>query len=251
MGWMGKLVGGTLGFALGGPLGAVAGAVFGHAFDKNQQMEGGGRLSYLSSHEQANMTFFVAVFSMLAKVARADGHVSRAEIDTIERFMAEDLRLSPQSRNAAVGIFQTALDSPQTFEDFAGQFYEQFRYQPQILEFMLDILFRLSTADGRLTEEGESMIQSAARIFGVGEERYRRIRKSYASDVESYYAVLGVARDDSAEEIKRAYRRLVQEYHPDKIAAKGLPEEFTRFAQDKFREIQEAYENVKSDKGIR
>ncbi len=251
MGWMGKLVGGTLGFALGGPLGAVAGAVFGHAFDKNQQMEGGGRLPYLSSHEQANMTFFVAVFSMLAKVARADGHVSRAEIDTIERFMAEDLRLSPQSRNAAVGIFQTALDSPQTFEDFAGQFYEQFRYQPQILEFMLDILFRLSTADGRLTEEGESMIRSAARIFGVGEERYRRIRKSYASDVESDYAVLGVARDDSAEEIKRAYRRLVQEYHPDKIAAKGLPEEFTRFAQDKFREIQEAYEKVKSDKGIR
>ena len=251
MGWMGKLVGGTLGFALGGPLGAVAGAVFGHAFDKNQQTEGGGRLPYLSSHEQANMTFFVAVFSMLAKVARADGHVSRAEIDTIERFMAEDLRLSPQSRNAAVGIFQTALDSPQTFEDFAGQFYEQFRYQPQILEFMLDILFRLSTADGKLTEEGESMIRSAAQIFGVGEERYRRIRKSYASDVESDYAVLGVARDDSAEEIKRAYRRLVQEYHPDKIAAKGLPEEFTRFAQDKFREIQEAYEKVKSDKGIK
>ncbi|MCF8052486.1 MAG: TerB family tellurite resistance protein [Desulfobacterales bacterium] len=251
MGWMGKLVGGTLGFALGGPLGAVAGAVFGHAFDKNQEMEGGGRLPYLSSHEQANMTFFVAVFSMLAKVARADGHVSRAEIDTIERFMTEDLRLSPQSRNAAVGIFQTALDSPQTFEDFAGQFYEQFRFQPQILEFMLDILFRLSTADGRLTEEGESMIRSAARIFGIGEERYRRIRQGYASDVDSYYAVLGVAREDSAEEIKRAYRRLVQEYHPDKIAAKGLPEEFTRFAQDKFREIQEAYEKVKSDKGIR
>jgi len=251
MGWMGKVVGGTIGFALGGPLGAVAGAVFGHAFDKNQQMEGDGRLPYLSSHEEANMTFFVAVFSMLAKLARVDGYVSRAEIDTIERFMNEDLRLSPQSRNAAVGIFQTALDSPQSFEDYAAQFYQQFRMQPQILEFMIDILFRVSVADGKLTDESEALIRSAARIFGIGEERYGRIRSVYASDIERYYAVLGVAKAAPPDQVKKAYRRLVQEYHPDKIAAKGLPEEFTRFAQDKFREIQEAYEKVKADKGIR
>ena len=247
MGWMGKLVGGTIGFALGGPLGAMAGAVFGHAFDKNKEMEGGGRPPYLSSHEEANMTFFVAVFSMLAKLARVDGYVSKAEIETIERFMSEDLHLTPQSRNAAVGIFQTALDSPQTFEDFAVQFC----YQPQILEFMLDILFRLSVADGKLTEESEELLRSAARIFGIGEERYKRIRQSYAADTDGYYAVLGVSRSDSAEEIKKAYRRLVQEYHPDKIAAKGLPEEFNRFAHDKFREIQEAYEKVKEDRGLK
>ncbi len=251
MSWMGKLVGGTIGFALGGPLGAVAGAVFGHAFDRNQPMEGGGRLTYLSTHEEANMTFFVAVFSMLAKLARVDGYVSKAEIATIERFMAEDLRLTPQSRNAAVGIFQTALDSPQTFEDYASQFYEQFRFQPQILDFMLDILFRVSVADGKLTEEAEALIRSAARIFGIGEERYRQIRKAYATDVERYYAVLGVGKNDPPEQIKKAYRHLVQEYHPDKIAAKGLPEEFTRFAEDKFREIQEAYEKIKEDKGIK
>jgi DnaJ like chaperone protein len=106
-------------------------------------------------------------------------------------------------------------------------------------------------ADGKLTEESEALLRSAARIFGIGEERYKRIRQSYASDIDGYYAVLGVEKSSSADEIKKAYRKLVQEYHPDKIAAKGLPEEFTRFAQDKFREIQEAYEKVRADKGMK
>jgi len=249
MGWLGKIVGGTIGFALGGPLGAVAGAAFGHAYDKFGDFDGLQELPQLSNDEQGQLTFFVAAFSMLAKMARADGHVSQAEIATIERFMTQELRLTPQSRNVAVNIFQTALNSPARFEDYAAQFYNQFRFQPQILEFMLDILLRVASADGTLSPAEEAMLKSAARQFGFGEARFQTFRSRYGDDIEKDYAVLGCQRSDSMDTIKSAYRQRVHEFHPDKITAKGLPEEFTRFAEEKFREIQEAWEKVKADKG--
>ena len=93
MGWMGKIVGGTLGFVMGGPLGAVAGAVFGHAYDAGNRALEQGQAEDLSPWETSQMTFFVALFSMLAKLAQSDGRVSQEEIDSIEGFMQKDLRL--------------------------------------------------------------------------------------------------------------------------------------------------------------
>ncbi len=250
MGIIGKLVGGAIGFAMGGPLGAVAGAVFGHAFDasqEHQQLESGGHLSY---SEKSQLTFFVAAFSMLAKLAKSDGRISPEEIRSIETFMSQDLNLPPHSRKIAVDIFHAAVDSPESFESFANQFYNEFYAQPQMLEFMVDILLRVSVADGRLSAGEEALIDSAARIFRLSPVRYEQLKSKYVRRSDKYYATLGVSPDDPPEEIKRRYRKLVSEYHPDKIASKGLPEEFTKFANDKFREIQEAYEAVKQDKGF-
>jgi len=253
MGWFGKIVGGTIGFALGGPLGAVAGAAFGHAFDKNDgtgYMEQGqdGRLSM---GESAQMTFFVATFSMLAKITGTDGHVSREEIDSIENFMRRDLNLSPGSRQAAVNIFHAAGDSPQSFQDFAAQFHNAFQYQPRLLEMMVDVLLRVSVSDGSLSDTEEHLILSAVHIFGFSDETYRKLRSRYVAEFERYYAVLGCSRSDSVEWIKKQYRKLVFEYHPDKIMSKGLPDEFLKLAHDKFREIQEAYEYIKQERGIK
>ena len=112
----------------------------------------------LQPGEQAQITFFVAVFSMLAKLAKSDGHISQEEIDSVERFMSDDLRLNPEGRKIAVNIFQTAIGSQDTFESFAIQFYNQFYRQPQMLELLLDILFRVSVADGKLSKSEESLI---------------------------------------------------------------------------------------------
>ncbi len=250
MSWFGKIVGGTIGMALGGPLGAIAGAAFGHFFDKANQvyLEGGGPT--LSPVEGAQMTFFVATFSMLAKIARADGRVTRDEIAAIEKFMQEELRLGFQSRQVAVRIFETALNAPDSFDDYARQFYEAFHGNPQLLEFMLDILMRVAMADGRVSPEEERLVRSAALIFGFSEQHFDHLRSRFRSVDDSAYSILGVGRDASNEEVKHRYRTLVKEYHPDRIAAKGLPEEFTRFAQDKFREIQSAYESIKQERNL-
>jgi len=251
MGIMGKVVGGTIGFAIGGPLGAIAGAAFGHAYDASSDGVYLEDKSGLSTGETSQVTFFVAAFSMLAKLVRADGQVSRQEIDSIEKFMLYDLKLDPESRQFAMNIFHAATESPGTFQDFAGQYYNQFRTQPQFLDIMIDILLRVSVADGAMNKNEESLIREAVRIFNFSDAKYNVLKSRYIKEVDKSYAVLGCDPGDSAERIKKQYRKRVSEFHPDKIASKGLPGEFTKFAEDKFRDIQDAYEKIKAERGFK
>ena len=257
MGLLGKIVGGTIGFALGGPIGAVAGAVFGHAFDLNEKkyLEGDTVGARPHSGEAAQFTFFVATFSMLGKLARVDGQISPEEIRSVEDFMHRDLNLDPQSRRAAMEIFHTAAQSPEPFEAFAQQFYLNFSGQPQLLSLLIDILLRVALADGRISEDEELLIQSAAAIFQFSDAQYRQFKSRYVTPDtgrdSKHYDILGVSPLASDDEVKSMYRKKVAEFHPDKIASKGLPEEFTKFAEDKFREIQEAYDSVKKQRGIK
>lgn len=253
MGWLGKMVGGTIGFVIGGPIGAVAGAAFGHTFvdNKNQEyMIGSDAYQTLSYGEEAQLTFFVAAFSMLAKIAKVDGRVSEKEIESINFFMLNDLHLDTQSRQSAIHIFRQALNSHETFEAFAMQFYSAFSSQPRIIDLMMDILFRVSCADGGIEMAEERLLLSAAKIFHYSPNDYAMLKSRYIKDSNKFYAVLQCNKTASNEEIKKQYRKLVLEYHPDKIASKGLPEEFIKFAGDKFREIQEAYDNIKKERNI-
>ena len=252
MGVMGKIVGGTLGFALGGPLGAIAGAAFGHVFDKSDaaiDYDGNQRMR-LGAGESSQLTFYVAAFSMLAKIIKADGSVQQSEIASVEQFMVNDLNLDPFGRNIAKNIFFTAMESDQRFEDFARQFYNEFHSQPQLLELMMDILVRVASADNSVSEDEDRLIRSAMAIFHLDETAYQTICRKYQCFEDKAYAVLQSTESDSNETIKRRYRKLVIDYHPDKIASKGLPEEFTKFANDKFIEIQEAWETIKKERGI-
>ena len=253
MTWLGKVVGGTIGFAVGGPLGAIAGAAFGHMF-VDEEAAGTRTIAKdsnrLSNDETAQMTFFVASFSMLAKLIRSDGKVTEPEIQTVRQFMVDDLHLNPQSRLAAEHIFRAALDSNESFENFAVQFFQNFNNQPQFLELMVDILFRVALSDGELHTAEERLIKSAADIFEFSNDTYLKIKSRYAPDSDKYYTILGCSNSDPDDMIKTQYRKLVRDYHPDTIASKGLPEEFVTFANDKFREIQEAYEMVKKERGL-
>lgn len=251
MGIIGKIVGGTIGFAFGGPLGAIAGAVFGHAFDNTPKELKGRVHTRLSMVEESQLAFFVSTFSMLAKLAAADGQVKPEEVDTIKAFAQHDLGLTQESREVAFNIFQAALDSPAQFEDFAAQFYERFYGQPQLTETMIDILMRVGVADGSLHPAEEALILKAVQIFNMDPIRFSQLKARYIAAYDPAYEVLGCDRQDSDAVIKKRYRDLVQQYHPDKIASKGLPEEFIKFAHEKFREIQEAYEAIKRERDIK
>ena len=106
-------------------------------------------------------------------------------------------------------------------------------------------------SDGSMTPGEETLILSAVQTFHFSSVRYEQLKSQYVQTADKAYAVLGCSPTDSDDQVKRCYRQRVQEYHPDKIAAKGLPDEFTRFAQDKFREIQEAWEQIKAARGIK
>lgn len=256
MGWIGKFIGGTIGLSIGGPLGAILGAALGHRFDKSDEkyLEGfGGRSGnggFHESQQNKEMTFFVAAFSMLAKIAKVDGTISNAEISVIEDFMDKDLKLDPNSRSAAINIFRAAKDSGEPFESFARQFYDAFRDQRQILELMIDVLIRVAASDGNISPDEEILIHSAAQMFGLSENSYQNYRSRYSKTASNkYYAVLQCTPQDDNSTIKKQYRKLVSEYHPDKIIGKGLPEEFVEFANEKFKEIQEAYDAVSRERG--
>ncbi len=258
MGWYGKLIGGAIGFTfLGGPFGAILGAAIGHSFDKRSEGQGGYSQSERASAggsftatDQAQMTFFVATFSMLGKLAKADGHVTQEEINTIDRFMTSTLRLGYQEKQFAMRIVNTAAGSSESFEKFAHQFYSSFRSQPQLINTMMDILLQVSIADKVLSPEEEKLINQAASIFNISSTALDNMKARYFSSTEKYYSVLGCRRSDTVETIKSTYKKLVKEYHPDIIASKGLPEEFTKFASEKFREINAAYEKIREERNF-
>ncbi|MFH2093222.1 MAG: TerB family tellurite resistance protein [Pseudomonadota bacterium] len=252
MGWLGKMIGGTIGFALGGPIGAVAGAAFGHTFvDKKEDIyltSTPGISQTLSSVEQAQLVFFTAAFSMLAKICKADGQVSAKEIAAVDAFMKHDLGLDFNSQQTAQNIFRQAVNTTESFDAFAMQFYSVFQSQPHIIELMMDILLRVSSVDGEISKAEEALLLSASRIFRFSLTDFSRLKSKYIKETNKFYAVLKCDETASNEDIKKQYRKLVTEYHPDKVEAKGLPEEFIKFANDKFREIQEAYETIKKER---
>lgn len=246
MGWLGKIIGGSVGFMLGGPLGAVAGVALGAIYDSS--VSGAGKR--LNSGERYHLTFFLATFSMLAKLAKADGVVTQEEILVISRFMKEKLGLDSEGEKLAVRIFNQAKNSPDRFEDYAAQFYSIFADRRELIVSMFDILMAVASADGVIHPNEERMLNNAARIFHISSGQYGRMKTSRTVGADKYYAILGCSRSDSNETVKRKYRKLVSEFHPDKIIAKGLPEEFITFAKTKFQEIQEAYEKIKTERGI-
>lgn len=262
MGWLGKFLGGTIGFMLGGPLGMIAGAVFGHMFDKSSEAyenEGQDSNNYRphffvnTGYNRSQMVFFVGAFSMLAKLASADGPVTDAARRKVNEFMVNDLHLAGQSYIYANSIFDEALNQDSTFENLADQFYSNFRTSPQILSLMIDIFYRVAMVDGRLSANEERLIDYAARVFRIPESILDSIRRNHnvSGSSSKAYAVLGLQETATDAEVKKAYRKLILEYHPDTIASKGMADEFKEYATKKFREIQEAYETICKERNIK
>jgi DnaJ like chaperone protein len=248
MSWFGKVTFGTLGLFLGGPLGAVLGAALGHNLvDKNG---GGGRpQAELGRSEQAQAAYFVCMFSILGKLAKVDGVVTRAELAAVDSFIAT-MNIAENEKQFARQIFNEAKHSPYAIEDFAQQFHDISRGQQAVLSSFLEVLFRVAAADGALHPAEESALRTVQRVFGISDRRFNDIRAVYADDIDKYYKRLNCTPGSSVEEIKSSYKKLVKDFHPDTIIAKGLPEEFIDFAATRFREIQEAYEKIRKEKGF-
>ena len=237
MSWMGKMLGGGIGFMVGGPIGAVLGAVLGH-----HTMDSG---NFLDQDEERHGIYFVTTFSMLGKLSKADGQVSPEEIEVVERIMTDSLRLPLQARQFAIKIFNTAKDSRETFEDYARQFYGAFHDHPEVLVSLVDLLLRISHADGVLHPAEDRLIEQAVDIFGIGPE-YQQIKARYSNtnDLDKCYATLGANHGESLKDIKRKYRRLAMEFHPDRVMAKGVTPELALLAEERFKEIQHAFDVV-------
>lgn len=270
-----KFIGAFLGFKVAGYLGAICGFILGLSFDSglSAQIEKKRwqKVARIRAENQANEAFFQQTIAMLAKLAAVDGPLSAHEIDSFSITLDRVFTLKKKKKREALKLFQTTAQSPSTFQFHAAQFQSFFQHQVPVLEGMVDILCALAASDGTVNRSEESIIRSAAAIFGINEERYIRILSQYVvierraqqnngasnesigrnvSANEWHYVMLGCSKGDSETDIKRQYRKLVSEYHPDKIVSKELPSDFIEFAHKKFRDIQAAYETVKRERGF-
>jgi len=244
MSWFGKIMGGSVGFMFGGPIGALIGASLGHALldDKvRMQRAEHGRMTGL---EQRQAVFFTATFAMLGKVAKADGKVCEHEIKVIQEFMSQRLNLDAAARQFAIGLFNAAKDNDTPFEEYARQFGQIFSHDPQLRMMFYELLFTVAMADGELHPAEEALLREAPAHIGLHGNVYETVRRQFVSDLSHHYAMLGLQDGADLAEVKKAYRRLAGEYHPDKVIAKGLPDDFIKFAESKFRDINEAYESI-------
>jgi DnaJ like chaperone protein len=192
------------------------------------------------------------LIAMFAKIAKSDGVISRAEISLIDDFFITVLRLDLQMRKEAIRIFNETKSSKVEYKVYATRFYHVHKENPEILKVVLDFLFALGMADGQLTAEEEILISQTEAIFGITHEGYAKHReegertqepKSGKKKRQFYATVLGLTEDYTPEELKKAYRRLASQYHPDKVAHLGT--KLQQVAEQEMKRINEAYEFLK------
>lgn len=238
----GKVIGGMAGFALGGPLGALAGAVAGHAFFDRRKVETS------DAEAERQVAFTMAVIVLAAKMAKADGVVTKDEIAAFRRMFH-----IPPEEVANVGrLFDQAKQDTAGFELYAAQVARLFARQPAVLEELLDVLFVIAKADGSLHPGELEFLGRVATIFGFDPHAFERVRQGHVPPQESDpYEIVGVPRAASDAEVKAAWRKLTVENHPDRLVAQGLPPEFMEQANRKMATINDAYDRIARERGMK
>ena len=257
MGYWGKILGGAAGLVMGGPFGAVMGAALGHAADSGavprMRLPGGFGLNpariaaMLGGRDQL---FAIGVVVLSAKLAKCDGAVSRLEIDAFKR----QFRIPPEAVPQVGRMFDMARDSSEGFESYAAQLGDAFADTQGVLEDVLAALFAIARADGPVNGRETDFLQRVHRRFGLSAVAWDRARgaapRFRPEPTDDSYAVLGVTRAASDDEVRAAWKTLVRANHPDGLAARGVPAEFIASATDKVAGINAAWDRIKRERGL-
>ena len=263
MSWWGKVLGGTFGFMLGGPIGALFGAALGHGFDRGVSSHLRalpGEDVQATRKERAQAAFFTATFGVMGHIAKADGRVSPEEIRLAGAVM-DQLGMRGEMRAAAQRLFNEGKAPDFPLDDILAQLRRECRYSLDLARLFVEIQLRAAYADGAVHPAERRLLDHIAGGLGLAAHELAQLEGMVRAQLgpgdphaplsaEDACTVLGVPPDASDAEVKRAYRRLMNRHHPDKLVAKGLPEEMMRAATEKTREIKAAYERVKEARGL-
>ncbi len=255
MGWWGKVIGSGFGFMLGGPLGALAGAALGHQLDRGLSTAS----LALGNTERTQLAFFTACFSLMGYLAKVDGHVSKSEIRMAENIMTR-MNLSTEQRKAAIDLFNRGKQDDFPLEEVLQQFKQECHRRTHLIQMFLEILIATAFADNQLDKTEHNALLSIAKAVGFSTTQLQQLidmTRAHSQQAASpaqlslpqAYAMLGISPETPDKELKKTYRRLMSQHHPDKLVAKGLPEEMIKLANQKTSEIKSAYEQIKDSRG--
>jgi DnaJ like chaperone protein len=261
MGWTGKLFGGVLGTLVGGPVGGALGVALGHQFDR-----GLGETRSVPSGD-VGRRFFESTFSVMGCIAKSDGRVSEADIEAARRIMRH-MRLSDAQVQDAIRHFTAGKERGFDLERTVAELAEALGRRNDLRRVFMEIQVQ-AALDSGLPAAARTTLWRVAQGLGLSRvdmaqiEALLRVRQSGARqqraprpgsgrrELEEAYRVLGVAPQASDAEVKKAYRRLMSEHHPDKLRARGMPESMLPVAEEKTLEIRAAWDKVKAARGLR
>lgn len=261
--FFGKLIGGLIGFFSFGLFGAIIGVFIGNYFAKSFGQALG--FDYGADRLRLQSLFFETTFTVMGSLAKADGRISEQEVDQAE-VLIERLGLSAEHRQQAITFFHQGSQPEFQLEPTMANFINEGGRKHNLPILLLEFLFSMAMADGELHPSEYQILQSCAESLGIGSRQFEQLiamltaqqqfqggryqqagsrPTSTADELSSAYMALGVSSTDSDRDIKKAYRRLMSQHHPDKLSAQGVPEDMMKVATEKAQEIQVAYDLIK------
>jgi len=208
---------------------------------------------------KSELGLFVA---LVAKVAKADGRVDELEAELVGNMFNDISRLFPEpetAKNILKDIFNTEKQVPYNLDEIALSLYVMIKNDPHKRVQMMQFLVNLAYIDGTLSHSEETMLHKIAAFFHFNPNEFDAILRQFGSfhrhsvkesSLDQAYTLLGVSKDASNDELKKAYRALVRQHHPDIVKAQGLDEGYIQAATEKVQEINGAYELIKKSRGI-
>jgi DnaJ like chaperone protein len=259
MSWWTSVLGGALGYMIGGPLGAMLGVAFAGNLSKGKSNFRGSASDYRPGDQQrVQAAFFSSVFSVMGYIAKVDGKVSKSEILLAQQVM-QHMQLSEDMQKAAKELFNQGKQNDFNLDEVLEQFRSECHRRTHLVRMFLEIQIQATYADGVFDDkEYDALKYIAQKLRFPIHELERLIQqfsvasgKSSKLTIDDAYVILGADKSLTDKELKRAYRRLLAQHHPDKLVAKGLPDEMIKLANDKTQEIISAYELIKKHRGMR
>jgi len=195
----------------------------------------------LRTPPERTIGFTIAVIALGAKMAKADGLVTRDEVTAFRQVFHIP---ASETQNAA-RVFDLARKDVAGFDLYAARIRDMFGAGHQALVDLLEGLFYIAVADGRYHPNENVFLEEVARIFGVQSRDFVNMRARFVPDENpDPYCVLGVDPTADAETVRQAWRALVREYHPDRLIARGVPEEAMKLAEKRLIQANWAYEEI-------
>jgi DnaJ like chaperone protein len=205
--------------------------------------------------------FLKTAFTLMGKVAKADGRISEQEIAHVEKFFKQ-LGLKAEPRAEAIKRFQLGASSDYSIEPLLQEFNQECGQSAALKQMLMIYLIGAAIADGKLHEAEMALLRHISKSLGYSEAQFEQLigmtrgqdhfsggqQVPSKNSLKAAYEALGVKKTDSDADIKKTYRRLIREFHPDKLMGQGLPEDMVKKATERSQEIQTAYDLIKKSR---
>jgi DnaJ like chaperone protein len=254
-----KIIGLVAGYYFFGFFGAILGFFIGSVIDRARAYGTGGINPLQNALRQT--VFLETLFILMGRIAKADGRVTEAEIAHAEALMGK-LGMTPEHRTQAIALFKRGVDPATNIELAFSRFMSVCGQTKSLKDVLLAYLITQAVADGHLHPSEETVLADIATRLGYDQASFKHLLDMVLNQthfaggpptehaLDDAYKALGVTKENTDQEIKRAYRKLISQYHPDKLIGQGLPEDMIAMATEKAKEIQLAHDLIQKSRAI-